>query len=105
MVEMKSLASTELVEAVRLWTGWGITSYPRRDDTRVTGHFGESVASQILPIIKQPERDFYASDAGMTAKSLEEMARMSSEQFKARHPGVASEIAQAFAWCYTFDHK
>jgi hypothetical protein len=33
------------------------------------------------------------------------MGRLASEQFKRKHPTVAEEIVEAFAWCYTFDFK
>ena len=33
------------------------------------------------------------------------MEKLSSQQFKQKHPDVADEIVQAFAWCYTFDFK
>jgi len=105
MVEMNNLNSPQLVEAVRLWTGWGLGIMPSRDDARLARKFGDKVAAKLLPVIKSLEEDFYSSDARLVATDLQEMGRMASEQFKRKHPTVAEEIVEAFAWCYTFDFK
>ncbi len=105
MVEMNNLNSPQLIEAVRLWTGWGESVMPSRDDRRLANHFGDEVAAKLLPLIKSLEGDFYASDASLVAANLQEMEKLSSEHFKQRHPAVADEIVKAFAWCYTFDFK
>ena len=34
MVEMNNLKSPQLIEAVRVWTGWGQSMMPSRDDAR-----------------------------------------------------------------------
>lgn len=105
MVEIDSLSSPQLAEAVRLWTGWKQSMMPNRSDKRVVDHFGEEVAAKLLPLIKSLEDDFYASDAQLVAANLQEMEELASEHFKRKHPTVAEEIVKAFAWCYTFDFK
>jgi len=105
MVEMNNTNFPQLIEAVRVWTGWGRSMAPSRDDARLTNHFGEEVAAKLLPLIKSLEEDFYSSDARFVAANLQEMERLASEQFKRKHPRVADEIVKAFAWCYTFDFK
>ena len=105
MVEMNNLKSPQLIEAVRVWTGWGQSMMPSRDDARLAKHFGDEVAAKLLPLIKSLEDDFYSSDARLVAADLQEMEKLASEQFKRKHPTVADEIAKAFAWCYTFDFK
>ena len=105
MVEMNNLNSLQLVQAVRLWTGWGLGIMPSRDDARLARKFGDKVAAKLLPVIKSLEEDFYSSDARLVATDLQEMEKLASEQFKRKHPTVAEEIVEAFAWCYTFDFK
>lgn len=95
----------QLVEAVRLWTGWGYTMMPSRDDKRLSEQFGTEGAAKLLPLIKSLEDDFYSSDARLVAANLQEMEKLASDQFKRKHPKVADEIVRAFAWCYTFDFK
>ena len=105
MVEMNNLNSPQLVEAVRVWTGWGLSIMPSPDDARLARQFGDEVAAKLLPVIKSLEDDFYSSDARLVATDLQEMGRLASEQFKRKHPTVAEEIVEAFAWCNTFDFK
>ena len=95
----------QLTEAVLLWTGWGKEAWPRRDDSLLVNHFGPELAAKLLPAIKSLEDDFYSSDARFVAADLQEMAKISAEQFRKKHPGIAEEIVKAFAWCYTFDFK
>jgi hypothetical protein len=105
MVTVNNLKPSLLVEAVLVWTGWGRDMAPRRDDSILIDHFGVEVADQLLPIIKSLENDFYSSDARFVAADLQEMDRLSSEQFRKKHVAIADEIVKAFAWCYTFDFK
>jgi len=63
------------------------------------------LAAQLLPIVKLLEDDFYSSDARFVANDLREMASLSSEHFRGKHPGIAEDIVNAFAWCYTFDFQ
>jgi len=78
---------------------------PDRNDKRLENHFGDEVAAKLLPLIKSLEDDFYSSDARFVAANMQEMERLASEQFRRKHPTVADEIVQAFAWCYSFDFK
>jgi hypothetical protein len=105
MVEINNLSSAQLVEAVRLWTGWGQSMMPGRNDKRVMDRFGDEDAAKLLLLIKSLANDFYASDARLIAADLEEMNKLASEHFKRKHPTVSEEIVKAFAWCYTFDYK
>ncbi len=105
MVQINNLSSAQLVEAVRLWTGWGQSIMPSRNDKRVVDRFGEDAAAKLLPVMKSLEDDFYASDAQLVAVSPQEMEKLACEHFKRKHPTVAEEIVNAFAWCYTFDFK
>jgi hypothetical protein len=105
MVEMNNLNSPQLVEAVRVWTGWGLSIMPSRDDARLAKQLGNEVAAKLLPVIKSLDEDFYSSDARLVATDLQEMEKLASEQFKRKHPTVAEDIVKAFAWCYTFDFK
>jgi hypothetical protein len=105
MVAVTAINSPELVQAVRIWTGWGQRASPSRDDDRVRAQLGNALASKLLPVIKSLESDFYSSDAKLTAADLQEMEKLASSDFRQKHPGVADEIVKAFAWCYTFDFK
>jgi len=105
VVEIDDLTSQELVEAVLVWTGWGREMMPNRDDSKVIRRFGGDTAARLLPIIKRLEDDFYESDARLAADDLSQMAKLASDDFRKKHPGVPDQIVKALAWCYTFDFK
>jgi hypothetical protein len=105
MEEITQLDSPQLVEATLLWSGWGRSPWPLRDESSVAQRFDPDLAGKLLSKIKELENEFYASEARFVAADLEEMERMSAGQFRDRHPEVAEKIVSAFAWCYTFDFK
>jgi len=104
MEEIDPLDSPQLIEAVLLWAGWGY-SWPDRDESRVVQRFGPEIAVQLLATIRFLEDEFYKSNANFASANLKEMGNTAIKQFKEKHPGVADEIADVLAWCYTFDYK
>jgi hypothetical protein len=102
---VEDLSSAQLIEAVRLWAGWGQSAFPSRDENRLTNRFGRDVAIRFTSTIKLLEDDFYSSAARFTAANRREMGDIASEHFLRIHPTAAKEIVQVFAWCYTFDFK
>jgi hypothetical protein len=102
---MIDIDSRDLVDAIRIWSGWGIEHSPRREDSRLARQRGNAFAMRLLPIIKELQKDFYASDAHLRASDLTEMGQIAKEQFKKLHPRVAEEVAEIFVWCYTFDWR
>ena len=94
-----------LGEAVLVWSGWGETSYPVRDERLVLLHFGSTIGNQLLPLLRALVDDFYSSDARLRALNLVEMARLSEDEFARKHPCLSRESVRALAWCYTFDYK
>lgn len=105
MEKMNSSDVPQLTKAVLVWTGYGQAAWPCRDDSLVVNCLGPEIAAKVLPVIKSLENDFYSSNAKFVAADIQEMAKMSAEQFKEKHPGISEEIVRAFAWCYTFDFK
>ena|SRR5215469_18108742 len=92
-------------DAIVVWTGWGDTSWPARDNARLVHRFGSQLAADLVPRIRQLEDDFYASDARFTVADLAEMGMVAASQFRQRHPETSEDAVQALAWCYTYDYK
>ncbi len=92
-------------EALVLWTGRHIKSWPQRDDQRVIDRYGQDVALDLLPMIHRLEEEFYESDARYFAPTLIEMGDQAEERFRGLHPELAEEAVRALGWCYTFDYK
>ena len=105
MVERDASEFRLLVEAALIWTGWGRTAIPRRDDALLVDRFGCEAACRLLASLKSLEKEFYSSDAWTVAADIQEMGRIAAESFKSKHPEIPDEIVRAFVWCYTYDYK
>jgi hypothetical protein len=105
MVKMTHEEWQQLGAAIVVWSGWGNSSRPSRNAESVAACFGEETAATLLPLIRQVEDEFYASDARHVAADLAAMATISSRQFTAKYPELPVDAVRALAWCYTFDYK
>lgn len=94
-----------LSEAIVVWTGWGTSAWPDRDEARVVDAFGEDFALDLLPAIRRAEEEFYESDARYTVENLAEMGDVAAERFRRVHPEIRDDAIRALAWCYTYDFK
>ena len=104
MGEEVAVNSTKLVDAMRIWSGWGGMA-PNRDESRLRHQLGAADAEVLLPLIRRLEEDFYSSDAHYVARDIAEMAKLAKDDFIRMHPTAADEIAVILAWCYTFDFR
>lgn len=94
-----------LSEAIVIWTGWGDSAWPIRDETRVVDAFGGDLALDLLPAIRRAEEEFYESDARYTVEDLARMGDAAVERFRRAHPEIRDDALRALAWCYTYDFK
>jgi hypothetical protein len=100
-----SLDMSLVSQAIVIWTGWGQTAWPARDEARLVQHLGSETAAEIFPCIRELEADFYASDARFTAADLKEMGDKAAVHFRKAHPEISEDAVEALAWCYTWDYK
>lgn len=95
----------QLSEAIVLWTGWGVSAGPLRDEARIVDAFGEEVALVLVPAIRSAEEDFYKSEAWLTIDDLEKVGDAAADRFRSVHPEIHDDAIRALAWCYTYDFK
>ena len=100
MNELPSISS-----AIVVWTGWGKSSRPQRDEQRLVQAFGGRRTGKLIENLRKLEEEFYSSNARFVAKDLAEMGRLAMQQFRSKHPELAEDAIQALAWCYTYDFK
>jgi len=94
-----------LSRAVVIWTGFGVTPWPKRNEDRLVSTFGSGMTEKLLPLLRQLADDFYASDARFVATDLQRMGELAAEQFRKAHPELDDTAINALAWCYTYDFK
>lgn len=97
--------ASQVSNAIVVWTGWGTSSSPARDQARVTARFGEDIALNLLPVIRQLENEFYESDAKDTVHDLVEIGDAAAARFRRLHPDISADAVRALGWCYTYDYK
>lgn len=105
MATLDSDKTDLLVKAVLAWTGYENKPFPSRVEKDVKAVVPEPDFTEIFRTIKLLEDDFYNSDSYLTAVTISDMYKECQNEFMARHSELPSIIAEAFAWCYTYDYK
>lgn len=105
MVEISGVDRLILAKAVALWTGYESAACPTREDESLASVFPADEAGKLLTMVRGLENEFYKSEAHLTATSLSQMKDIATADFRRLHPELPEIIADAFAWCYTFDYK
>jgi hypothetical protein len=94
-----------LSEAIVAWTGYGEGAWPKRDEERVRERFGTAEADRLLPMVRDVERECWASRAHQTAPDLAEMATVAAGHLRERFPHLGHDAIEAVVWTYTFDNS
>ena len=92
-------------DAIVVWTGWGRTSWPRRDEAQLVEHFGADKAPDLMRTVSRLVAEFYESDAHLTVADLVEVGNAAAARFRGSHPELTDDAVDALTWCYTFDYK
>ena len=100
-----SATADPLTAAIVLWTGYGESSSPARDEERVRDRFGNDEADRLLPLVRGVEDACWASKARETAVDLPEMARLARNHLRECFPQLGPDAIEAVVWAYTFDNR
>jgi len=103
-LESLTTADPRVSEAIVIWTGFGSSVSPVRDETLVETRFGD-LATELMPLVRALDDEFYDSNARLVAVDTVDMARRAKADFRALHPEVEEKATDALAWCYTFDFR
>lgn len=105
MGEIVGWVDEDLSGAIVLWSGFGVSSAPSRNEFAVVATFGEDTALDLLPRVKECEDSFYLSGARFSAPDLISMGEQAAAEFRGIHPEISQEAVRALTWCYTYDYK
>jgi hypothetical protein len=89
------LDADEVSDAVLVWSGYGETSWPARDEGPLVARYGEHRALDLLPLVKTLECEVYESDVYRTEADLAAVGRKAARQFRLAHPEVSDEAVDA----------
>ena len=98
------LSDPDLVEAVRLWTGWRSAPFPQSNEESVTNRFGRTRAISLMRRVHAAYEAFYESDARLWAPTAT-MGDLAAIEFMTKYPGADRQLVSALAWSYSFDYK
>ena len=99
MGEIKFNDKELLQEAILLWSGFGNSPMPKRNDNDVLTKYGEAKGNLLLKEIQFCDESFYESKAYLNSSSLQEMHSDSMKEFQNKFPELPIGISEALAWC------
>jgi len=88
--------------ALPLYVGYGITSYPKEDVSRLVSEFGSDLAAQMECEIKLLLTELDQLKPDWNTHSLISAAKWASEEIKRKHPELDSKAITALEWCFTW---
>ncbi len=99
------IAKEDLINAITIWTGYGRSLFPVRNDKLIMELYGDDQGNRIISYLDLLKNAFYLSDAKFRAPNLKSMGDMAIADFKTKHPNLDAIIYEIFSWCYTYDYK
>lgn len=105
-MEEVDLNDAKLVsEAIVVWTGKGISTWPERDEQRLVDEYGSATAKILMPIVRRLHDEFYSTEARFQSMDILEIGEIAAADFRKRHPEISESAVEALAWCYMYDFK
>lgn len=92
-------------EAIAIWLGWHLISWPQRSSKRLAQTYGETAVPELLPILKGLKKEFDSADVSAVLSSLSDMGDAAAAQFRPKHPEITEDAIQALRWAFTFDNR
>lgn len=102
---MTTQASDELSQAIIVWSGWGDSPWPVREESRLIDAYGKERAAELMPQVLAKADLFYESDARFVARDLAEMGDRAIADFRREGTELTDAALEVLAWCYTYDYK
>ncbi len=95
----------ELGEAIVVWSGWGVSSFPMFDRERFVRHFGERAAARLHALVRGYVNEFYDCEWSQRWDlDLCERADAAEREFAAKHPEMPAAAVRALGWHFSYTH-
>jgi hypothetical protein len=89
-------------EAVPLYVGYGITSFPNEDASRLAAQFGPELGRQLESEVKSLLDELDQLKPDWNTHSLLSAAKWAGEELKSKHPDLDSKAIDAFEWIFSW---
>jgi len=96
--------AAQVSEAVVIWIG-PVPNLGYDREAALSKRFGAQVAAQLVPIVRELQRDFYDTNAARVAADIREMHTLAVDDFKRKHPEISEDAAHALAANYVYSNR
>jgi hypothetical protein len=96
--------AAQLSDAIVIYTGREISPFPARSAERLSEHFDDLTASDLVPEVTRLDEEFYQTEPA-EREPLNAAADRAAAAFVARHPDLTMDAVDALRWCYTYDWR
>jgi hypothetical protein len=88
--------------AIPLFVGYGVTTYPQEDGSRLTARFGNEVGLQLEAKVNLLLKEFDALRPDWNVHSLQSGTKWAVGELKRKHPELDSEALAALEWVFSW---
>lgn len=92
----------DLNDAIAVYVGHGVISYPNEDAARVVNRFGKPRGQELVESVRSLLSELDAIKPTWDKNDLATTSRLAVDQLALRHPGLNNEAKAALAWIYSW---
>lgn len=91
-----------LNEAIPLYIGVGVSSYPKEDDARVLERFGSEAGHAILERVQTIVAELQSIETDWEKHTLVSGSKWAVEKLRSKHDDINDESGSALEWIYSW---
>jgi hypothetical protein len=91
-----------LNQAIPLFVGWGVSSFPKEDGKRIIDRFGLVEGRKLSAEVQALVDELRGITPDWSKHTLVSAGQWAVAQLKSRHPELSDEAASALNWLYTW---
>jgi hypothetical protein len=95
----------ERSQAVILFSGKGLSPYPKWDPERVTEHFGEEVGLDLVQYVESLLDELYGVQPDWSEGDLVFVTNKAVDRIRKGHPELSEDALAVLGWSFSFDWK
>lgn len=93
---------TQLNTAIPLYVGYGVSSFPKEDATRLVGPFGPELGAQLAAQISKLLAELDGIKPDWSKHDLVTASKWAVAELKRSHPELDEKATAALEWIYSW---
>lgn len=98
-----STSTDEINDALVAYLGFGQSSFPQADSTRVVTQLGAAVAGRCEPTVQALLAELGQIEVDWAQHSLASAGQLARKEMQRRHPELSAQALDALSWKFTYD--